>query len=359
MRNRYPGAKPFTIEEALLFKGREEELEQLYQVIQFNQLVVLHGKSGLGKSSLINAGLVPKLEKSADFHPLVIRLYPSTHVVDDTPLIKVKDVLRKQFPAESTFLDQIIPHENSLWYWVKNWQISTGQRRFFLIFDQFEELFTYTEKDVIRFKEELAELLSIVTPQRFQDMYSILSQNEEVISGQEEQVLNTDFDVKVLLSIRSDRVHLLDRLSDYLPQVLSNNYELLALTAAGARDAIVLPAGIEGAYKSNAFDYETGSLAKILEFLKGEDGRVEAIQLQLICQSLEEKVKKEQLTRITDNDVQNLHQIIGNYYRSRMDNLGSEQEIKIATQFIEEGLILEEQQQRSYLDESQIRQFFS
>ena len=45
------------------FYGREKEVENLLQILQKDKLVTLIGSSGSGKSSLINAGLIPRLEK--------------------------------------------------------------------------------------------------------------------------------------------------------------------------------------------------------------------------------------------------------------------------------------------------------
>jgi len=61
---RYPGSKPFEASEKNLFFGREDDIERLSESIQVEQLLVLYGKSGLGKSSLLNAGVLPKLHGS-------------------------------------------------------------------------------------------------------------------------------------------------------------------------------------------------------------------------------------------------------------------------------------------------------
>jgi putative ribosome biogenesis GTPase RsgA len=45
-----------------LFFGREQEIEDLVLKVMLYRVVVLFGGSGAGKSSLINAGLIPALE---------------------------------------------------------------------------------------------------------------------------------------------------------------------------------------------------------------------------------------------------------------------------------------------------------
>ena len=58
------------------FFGRSEEIRQLLQRISQNPLTVLFGKPGLGKTSLLQAGVVPRLREEK-FLPVSIRLsYP-------------------------------------------------------------------------------------------------------------------------------------------------------------------------------------------------------------------------------------------------------------------------------------------
>lgn len=71
-RRRYPGLVPFSEGQDSLFKGRDAEIEELYQLVRSEQLVVLFAKSGVGKSSLLNAGLFPQL-RAGNYYPIKIR----------------------------------------------------------------------------------------------------------------------------------------------------------------------------------------------------------------------------------------------------------------------------------------------
>jgi hypothetical protein len=75
---RYPGAKPFNTDESHVFYGRAGVSQDLYQLIRLESLVVLHAKSGLGKSSVINAGLMPILAKNQEYDPYNIRFHAYT-----------------------------------------------------------------------------------------------------------------------------------------------------------------------------------------------------------------------------------------------------------------------------------------
>jgi hypothetical protein len=61
--NPFIGLRPYGEAEQMNFIGREEEVEYLLQIIQKNKLITLTGSSGSGKTSLINAGLIPRLRK--------------------------------------------------------------------------------------------------------------------------------------------------------------------------------------------------------------------------------------------------------------------------------------------------------
>ncbi|MDQ3886289.1 MAG: trypsin-like peptidase domain-containing protein [Actinomycetota bacterium] len=61
--NPYQGLAAFTPDKAELFFGRDDETRLLVDTVRRSPLVVVIGPSGVGKSSLVQAGLVPKLSK--------------------------------------------------------------------------------------------------------------------------------------------------------------------------------------------------------------------------------------------------------------------------------------------------------
>ncbi len=63
MNYRYPGPQSFTEEDEQLFYGRNRETKALYDLIMVQPLVVLFAKSGMGKTSLLQAGIIPRFER--------------------------------------------------------------------------------------------------------------------------------------------------------------------------------------------------------------------------------------------------------------------------------------------------------
>lgn len=60
----FKGLSSFDYEDSVRFFGRDKDVERIYNDIEHNSgLLIVSGASGTGKSSLIRAGLIPKLEK--------------------------------------------------------------------------------------------------------------------------------------------------------------------------------------------------------------------------------------------------------------------------------------------------------
>ena len=92
LKYRYPGAYSFSTEQKALFFGRETPIKELYQLVRLEQLIVLYGKSGLGKTSLINAGIVPLVLAEGSYEPIAIRFNAWTKGKKDTP----SDIVRTE-----------------------------------------------------------------------------------------------------------------------------------------------------------------------------------------------------------------------------------------------------------------------
>src|ERR1700760_2760698 len=72
-RNPWLGLASFTEETRAYFFGREEEVAELARRVQRKLLTVLFGQSGLGKTSILRAGLVPKL-RAQGYCPVYVRI---------------------------------------------------------------------------------------------------------------------------------------------------------------------------------------------------------------------------------------------------------------------------------------------
>jgi len=64
-KNPYPGIRSFETEESHLFFGRDDQIKDLYSILNKTHFIAITGASGSGKSSLVKAGLIPELHKDS------------------------------------------------------------------------------------------------------------------------------------------------------------------------------------------------------------------------------------------------------------------------------------------------------
>jgi hypothetical protein len=331
-KKRYVGVSPFSIEQKDLFFGREADIEKLYTLVTAQQQVLLYAKSGLGKSSLINAGLLPKLQEKRRMQVIQVRF----GAYQEGKSMSLLDILSSFLPQNPSFLDKIIENENSLWYKVKAWSLAQEDLEILFIFDQFEEIFGYPEEDIFLFKKQMADLLYSAVPQNFRKVMQIKEKkNPDLLNENEKLRLNKSLNIKVLMAIREDRYSQMNLLTDYLPDSMHNRYALAPLDKSQARQTITEPAQKEGDFVSQKFDYQPDALEKILDYLtKGNTQGVETTQLQILCNRLENL----NLDKISVQDIPNFEDIFLQFYEESMSQIADHERMG-TRRFVEDELI--------------------
>ena len=344
MKYRYPGIRSFEAQDQSLFFGRDQDKERLIAQILTQPLCVLYGKSGLGKTSLVQAGVLPVLEEKNGFSFLKIRFGAFQDGLSLEPIENLKS--RLPVPP-STWADEFL--DNSLWSQFKRLQIAE-KGSLVLFFDQFEEFFTYPEDSQKLFKIVLSDLLTSRIPKKINEK---IQEKLERDREQNMSELLAPFELKIVINIRADRFSLLGRLSDRIPTILRNTYELKALSKQGAEAALLLPSQSKGDFTVRPFEFEPEAKEQILNYLLDESKEIETFQLQVICQTIEEiALKKQRLVsenekvKIQVEDLPPLSDIFQNYYQNQVSKLGDPIEQKKIQQFIEEELIYEAEERR-------------
>src|SRR5437868_10252381 len=62
--NLFIGLRSYSEGQSDIFFGRDNEIDQLTSLVESNTLTIVFGKSGTGKTSLLNAGVFPRLRKN-------------------------------------------------------------------------------------------------------------------------------------------------------------------------------------------------------------------------------------------------------------------------------------------------------
>jgi hypothetical protein len=241
----WPGLATFGESDQDYFRGRRRESQELARLVRRERLTVLFGRSGLGKSSLLHAGLSPQLRD--DLHlPVYLRI---DYAVATSPRQQIWDALNKACTHHG--VKAMPPEANeSLWAYFHRagagfWSPRRRPLLPVLMFDQFEEIFTLgqmneTSRGAAKaFIEELGDLI--------EDRPSeLLREQLDANPALGEQI---DFDrrgCKVLLSFREDYLANIEGLRGHMPSLMRNRFRLLPMNDAQARDVIASAGDIVG-----------------------------------------------------------------------------------------------------------------
>ena len=228
--SRYPGAQPFSDTElsSKLFFGRGSESAALADQVLANRLVVVYAKSGLGKTSLLRAGVSPRL-RAADCIPLFVRV----NDIEQGPFVALYDGIAAESARQG--IEYTAGDTSSLWAFFKTaqfWRQDTLLTPV-LIIDQFEELFTLqNEARRDPFLEQLGWLVRGSAPASVQ----VAPQ-----SSDKAPVLH------MVLSLREDFLGVLEEAVERIPAILDHRYRLTSLGREAAARAIASPAAVTDA----------------------------------------------------------------------------------------------------------------
>lgn len=300
---RYPGTRPFLEKESHLFFGRTSDKVKLTDLIELEKLVVLFGKSGYGKSSLLNAAVIPRLRRFAQQKVYNVRLKEAKHPgqTKRSPLEILLEQLRKDSDSNNYLEKKLninaeLPEDITalLWYYAKNILLNNKHKKgITLIFDQFEELSDFSGEQIEDFGRTIGELLNLNAPKSVRRLIEQkLDANDVYFSKDEVQDILKPLNLKVVLSLHHDRLNLLDQLKRFLPTIFKYTYELKPLSEKQARQAFLKPAELEGdEFASPKFTYSKEATDLIFNNLKDSENQlIEPFQLQLLGQHAEEKV---------------------------------------------------------------------
>src|SRR6476469_7510721 len=144
------GLASFTEETRAYFYGREDEIAELCRRVQRKLLTILFGQSGLGKTSILRAGIVPRLRPEG-YCPVYVRIDYSPE--SPPPSEQIKQAIFRATQASGTWTQPGSAVEGeSLWEFLHHrddvLRDAEGNALIpLLIFDQFEEIFTLAQAD--------------------------------------------------------------------------------------------------------------------------------------------------------------------------------------------------------------------
>jgi hypothetical protein len=291
--NPYVGPRPFETGDADFFFGRDREIADLVALIVSSPIVLLYAASGAGKSSLLNAAVIGRLERDQQFEVL--------------PVARVRGLREQDLNADrNVFVSAVMSHltggesmTGSLSSFLQDCERGETADEFpaprALVIDQLEELFTaYPE----RWDER---------PAFFEDLG---------------KALREDPLLRVVLSIREDFLAQLDPYARLLPDGLRARYRLERLSAAAALRAAKEPAlraghpFADGVAEQLVQDLQKMRLDTELGPREIVGEYVEPVQLQVACRSVWEALPDSagEITEEHREQFGNVDEVLGAFY---------------------------------------------
>lgn len=234
------GLASFTEGDRSFFAGRGDEIEDLLRLVRRDTLTLLYGVSGLGKTSLVQAGLFPALREE-NMLPVPIRL---DYLEGARPLAQqIIDAIGVAAVAARVEAPPSQPNE-TLWEYFHRegnhfWSARNDLVTPFLAFDQFEEFFTLGREAPARAAQANAFIME------FADL--VENRPPAALRDDPARVKGFNFKpvpLKVLLAMREDYLADLDRVRSHFRALGQNRLRLLPMGERQARQVIALGASL-------------------------------------------------------------------------------------------------------------------
>ncbi len=316
--NPYVGPETFTQAQGKLFFGREREARDLLSRVLSERLVLFYAQSGAGKSSLLNARLIPSLrevgyavlpvtrvggELPADIDQvdniylfnLMLRIDKSTEEASRFAHVELGDFLHGLYSddGEHFVFDELAVS-------IPDMPGSDTQpvTPYVLIIDQFEEIIT-------------------AHPGRWKE--------REAFFRQLDTAMRRDPNLWVILTLREDYVPSIEPYAPLLLDRMRARFYMERMGVDAALEAVRRPAEMGGR------PFDSGVAERLVDNLRqvrvsGQQvpipGQyVEPVQLQVVCYQLWEKIRHRPLGSITEADRQeagDVDQALGHFYENAL-----------------------------------------
>ena len=238
---RYPGLSPFTDQDSDIFFGREKDLRNLMLEIDGNIFTILFSEPGVGKTSLVNAGLIPILKRNRNFE-IILFQFPKYDSRSEKVLSEYFYEALEIHCHKESYIDKLT-NIKSFWNLFKKIKSERINPAILLIFDSVENIFEYPETEQKDFFENLSKSVNQIIPDEVKkDIGLKLVENPDFLTEDGRNHLETKPDVRILFSANIRGVENFKPYFPLFPGIERPSYELLFFSPEQVAASLVLPA---------------------------------------------------------------------------------------------------------------------
>ena len=204
----------------------------MFLLIKNNSLTIVFGKSGIGKTSVLQAGLIPELQKKS-FFPIYFRI---DFAGAKPSLTQLKDFIYEKLKTKDQTISEF--DNRTLWEYFHDIKLSGGKVIPVLILDQFEEIFTIGKDKSSEVTELITELSDMAENRVPATVYAEYQKRDELLPSHYERQ-----QYRVIIGLREDYLAQLESLKKYLPSIQKSRCRILQMTALQAMQSVLKSGG--------------------------------------------------------------------------------------------------------------------
>jgi WD40 repeat protein len=256
----------YTRDDKNIFFGRDSETEDIFRKFYSGKFLLVYGKSGTGKSSIINCGLISRIPQE-DIYAINIR---SGNRAYENLICEIKKHSKSELDNPLEVLEDIF-FEHS--------------KPIALIFDQFEEIFILSDDG-----------------------------ERQKLAGTLNEILNSKLKVNIVIVIREEYLANLTEFDELIPGLYGNRIRIERMNRSSAREAIINPC------KACNVGIEEGLADRVIDQLQWQSEGLELTWLQILMDKLYRVAEKRNpdYPVIKNNDLSDLGRI-GNVLSDFLD----------------------------------------
>lgn len=327
-KSAWPGLNSYAEEDQSRFFGRDKEIDLLKDVISTESLCTIYGVSGVGKTSLLQAGVFPEL-RARCFLPVYLRL---GHDKIDKPYVAqiiegcLAAARKSKLEVVETCQALGASEQETLWEWFHRHEFLNAVKKVVrpvLVIDQFEEVFTQGsgKAEIEAWFDELTDLCSNSVPESVADFMS--NSDADLDFQTENQTWRT------VICLREDFLSRLEERTVEYPIFKQNRISIGPLSAENAIEAVL---------KGGNGIADVPVAESIVRYVGGSAGKIETPLLSLFCSRLDILRQKAGLPKISQELVEgNKGKILNSFYDESMGRISASSRDYLEANLLNEG----------------------